>query len=216
MAFLTGGEGHGNPLQYSCLENTTDGSVVSYSPWGWSNLQRVGHNCSDLVLSILTGVKWYLMVVLICISLIIINAEIFSQACWPSIWLLWRSICLGLLPSFSIRLFVFLFNIELHELFIYMNSLSVASLWNIVSHLLGCLSVLFMISFALQNLLSLIRSHLLIFAFVSITQRDESRKILLWFMSGSVVPMFFSMNFIASHLTFRSLIPQGFLWCSSF
>ena len=86
---------------------------------------------------------------------------------------------LGLLPTFSIGLFVFLFNIELHELFIYMNSLSVASLRNIVSHLLGCLSVLFMISFALQNLLSLIRSHLLIFAFVSITQRDESRKILL-------------------------------------
>ena len=29
------GEGHGNPLQYSCLENPTDKrSVVGYSPWG--------------------------------------------------------------------------------------------------------------------------------------------------------------------------------------
>ena len=28
-------EGHGNPLQYSCLENPTDKrSVVGYSPWG--------------------------------------------------------------------------------------------------------------------------------------------------------------------------------------
>ena len=29
------GEGQGNPLQYSCLENPTDKrSVVGYSPWG--------------------------------------------------------------------------------------------------------------------------------------------------------------------------------------
>ena len=42
------GGGHGNPLQYSCLENPMDrGSLVSYSPWGcrvrqeWSNLALV-------------------------------------------------------------------------------------------------------------------------------------------------------------------------------
>ena len=30
------GGGHGNPLQYSCLENPMDGrrSLVGYSPWG--------------------------------------------------------------------------------------------------------------------------------------------------------------------------------------
>ena len=29
------GEGNGNPLQYSCLENSMDGrSLVGYSPWG--------------------------------------------------------------------------------------------------------------------------------------------------------------------------------------
>ena len=30
------GEGNGNPLQYSCLENPMDGwrSLVDYSPWG--------------------------------------------------------------------------------------------------------------------------------------------------------------------------------------
>ena len=29
------GEGHGNPLQYSCLENPHgQGSLVGYSPWG--------------------------------------------------------------------------------------------------------------------------------------------------------------------------------------
>ena len=30
----TPGEGNGNPLQYSCLENSIDGrSLVGYSPW---------------------------------------------------------------------------------------------------------------------------------------------------------------------------------------
>ena len=29
------GGGHGNPLQYSCLENPVDrGALVGYSPWG--------------------------------------------------------------------------------------------------------------------------------------------------------------------------------------
>ena len=28
------GEGNGNPLQYSCLENPTDGGVLGYSPRG--------------------------------------------------------------------------------------------------------------------------------------------------------------------------------------
>ena len=27
------GEENGNPLQYSCLENSTDRSLVGYSPW---------------------------------------------------------------------------------------------------------------------------------------------------------------------------------------
>ena len=36
------GGGHGNPLQYSCLENPCgQRSLVGYSPWGW---QRVGHS----------------------------------------------------------------------------------------------------------------------------------------------------------------------------
>ena len=38
------GEEHGNPLQYSCLENPTEG------PGGLQSMgsQRVGYDCSDL------------------------------------------------------------------------------------------------------------------------------------------------------------------------
>ena len=43
------------------------------------------------------------------------------------------------------------------------NSLLVISFANIFSHLVGCLFVLFMVSFAVQKSLSLIRFHLFIF-----------------------------------------------------
>ena len=50
-----------------------------------------------------------------------------------------------------------------------MNALSVASFAIIFSHFEGCLFTLLTVSFAVQKLLSLIRPHLFIFAFVSIT-----------------------------------------------
>ena len=79
-------------------------------------------------------------------------------------------------------------------------------------HSVGCLFILFMISFAVQKVLSLIRSHLFIFVFIFITLRGGSKKILLQFMSKSVLPMFSSKNFILSGLTFRSLIHFEFIF----
>ena len=52
------------------------------------------------------------------------------------------------------------------------NPLSFASFPNIFSESVGCLFVLFMVSFAVQKLVSLIRSHLFIFAFISISLGD--------------------------------------------
>ena len=56
------------------------------------------------------------------------------------------------------------------------NPLSVASFANTFSHSESCLFVLFMVSFAVQKLLSFIRSHLLIFVFISITLGGGSKK----------------------------------------
>ena len=64
--------------------------------------------------------------------------------------------------------------------------LSIVSFANIFSHSEGCLFILFMVSFAVQELLSFIRSHLFIFVFISVTLGGGSKKILLWFMSKSV------------------------------
>ena len=59
------------------------------------------------------------------------------------------------------------------------NPLSVVLFANIFSHSVGCLFVLFMVSFAVQKLLSLIRSQLFISVFIFITLGDGSEKILL-------------------------------------
>ena len=85
------------------------------------------------------------------------------------------------------------------------NTLSVASFVIISSHSEGCLFNLFIVSFAVHQLLNLIRSHLFTFGFISITLGGASKSILLQFMSQSVLPMFSSKNFIVSGLTFRSL-----------
>ena len=54
------------------------------------------------------------------------------------------------------------------------NLLAVASFKVILSHSEACLFILFMASFAVQKLLSLIRSHLFILVFISITLRGGS------------------------------------------
>ena len=69
-----------------------------------------------------------------------------------------------------------------------------------------CLFILFMVSFAVQKLLSLIRSHLFIFVFLFITLGGRYKKILPRFISKSVLPMFSSKSFIVFGLSCRSLI----------
>ena len=87
---------------------------------------------------------------------------------------------MGLPSIFSLRLFLilsFLIYLYIFEI----NPLSVASFANIFSHSEDFLFDLFMISFDVQKLLSLIRSHLLIFGFIFITLGGGSKKILLGF-----------------------------------
>ena len=72
------------------------------------------------------------------------------------------------------------------------NPLSVVSFAIIFSHSEGYLFTLLIVSFAVQKLLSIIRSHLLTFVFISITPGSGSKRILLRFMSKSILPMFSS------------------------
>ena len=63
------------------------------------------------------------------------------------------------------------------------NPLLLTCFANIFSHSESCLFILFMVSFAVQKLLSLIRFHLFIFVFIFISLGDGSKRILLRFMS---------------------------------
>ena len=73
-------------------------------------------------------------------------------------------------PHFFIGLFVFLALSYMSCLYILeINLLSVVSFAVIFSHCEGCLFTLLIVSFAVQKLLSLIRSHLFTFVFISIT-----------------------------------------------
>ena len=57
------------------------------------------------------------------------------------------------------------------------NPLLDISFVNIFSHSMGCFFILFMASFAVQKVLSLIRVHLFIFIFIFITPgNDESER----------------------------------------
>ena len=92
--------------------------------------------------------------------------SIFSCASWPSVCLLWRNVYLGLPPFFWLgRLFFLVLSFMSCCYILEITPLSVASFANIFSHSEGCLFVLFMVSFAVQKLSSLIRSHLFIFVF---------------------------------------------------
>ena len=40
------GGGNGNPLQYSCLANPIERSVMGYSPWSQKELDTTEHTCA--------------------------------------------------------------------------------------------------------------------------------------------------------------------------
>ena len=70
-----------------------------------------------------------------------------------------------------------------------------------------------MFFFTIQKLIWFIRSHLFLFAFISIAMTDWPKKTLVWFMSENILPMFFSRTFMVPCHIFRSLSHFKLILC---
>ena len=105
--------------------------------------------------------------------------------------------------------FVFLILIYVSCLYILeINALSVAIIF---SHSKSCLLILFIVSFAVCRSFYVWLGLICLF-FIFTTLGGGSKRILLWFMSQSIVPMFSFKGFIVSGLTFKSVIHSEFIF----
>jgi hypothetical protein len=148
-----------NDIQSGCtsLQSHQQWKSVSLSPHPSQHLLVL----EFLILAILTGVRWNLRVVLICIFLMIKDVEqlfrCFSAIRYSSV----EDSLFSSVPLLLIGLFGFLESTLLSSLYILVISpLSDLGLVKIFPQSVGCLHVLLTLSFALQKLCNFMRSHL--------------------------------------------------------
>ena len=119
-----------------------------------------------------------------------------------------KNVYLGLMPIFKSGCFLLLsftscldiFNIKPQSVMLFANSFS---------HSVSCLFILFIVFFAVQKILSIIRSRLFVLGFISITLGGRS---MIWLQFMSMFCLFFSKSFIVSGLTCRSLMHFEFIF----
>ena len=123
-----------------------------------------------------------------------------------------RHVCLVLWPIFWLsHLFFWYWAAWAACIFLRLILLSVTSFAIIVSHYEGCLFTLFIVSFIVQKLLSLIRSQLCLFLLLFPLLWEVDHRGSCCDLCHRVFCLFSSRSFIGSTLTFRSLIHFEFV-----
>ena len=120
----------------------------------------------------------------------LVMLNIFLCACWHFSFLFENNVYSGLVPIFNHLVYFFFWYLSCMSCSctLDINLLLVISFTNIFSHSAYFLFIVLMVSFTVQKLLSLMRSHLFIFAFVSFTLGVNSKKNIAMIYVKTVLP----------------------------